>query len=86
PPITPPPLPKHFSMDAELDNVRYAKELKTYLEEIAAPLTNLPNAEISIHVAINISVPDGVSQEFQDIVTDNCISLGIGSENYHFES
>ena len=86
PPITPPPLPKHFSMDAELDNVRYAKELKTYIEEIAAPLTNLPNAEISIHVAINISVPDGVSQEFQDIVTDNCISLGIGSENYHFES
>lgn len=82
---TPPPLPKHFSMDAELDNVRYARELKNYIDEIAAPLMSLPNAEISIHVAINISVPDGVSQEFQDIVTENCSSLGVVSENYRFE-
>lgn len=81
----PPPLPKHFSMDVELDNIRYSKDLKKYIDEIASHLMNLPNAKTSIHVAVNISVPEGVPQNLKDIVTANCLDLRVGAENFRFE-
>ena len=81
-----PEVPTHFSMDVELDNVRYSKELKKYIDEIASYLMNLPGAETSIHVAINISIPEGIPQDLKEIVTANCLDLRIGAENFHFES
>ena len=42
---TPPPLPKYFSMDVVLDNIRYTKELNKYVEEVASHLMNIPRAE-----------------------------------------
>ena len=72
-------------MDVKLDNVRYSKELKKYVDEIALPLMNLPDVETSIHVAINIFIPEGVPQDVK-IVEENCFALGIRPENFHFES
>ena len=81
-----PPLPKHFYMDAELNTVRYSKELKKYIDEIAYHLIDLPNAKTSIRVIIDISVPDGVPQYLKEIVEGNCADLGIDAEHFHFES
>ena len=81
-----PPLPKHFYMDAELNTVRYSKELKKYIDEIAYHLIDLPNAKTSIRVTIDISVPDGVPQYLKEIVEGNCADLGIDAEHFHFES
>ena len=86
PTIKSPPLSKHFSMDVKLDNLRYSRELKNYVDEIASLLMNLPNVETSIHVAINISIPEGVPPELKDTVTANCFAFGIDAENFHFES
>lgn len=80
-----PPLPKHFSMDVELDNVRYVKELKEYVDEIASLLMNLPNSKTSIHVAINISVPEGISQDLIDVIKENFNTLKISEEHFRFE-
>ncbi len=85
PPSKPNPLPTHFSMDVELDIVRYARELKNYIDEIASYLMNLPNVETSIRVAIDISIPEGVPVELEEIVTENCHVLRIGAEHFHFE-
>ena len=82
---TPPPLPKYFSMDVVLDNVRHARELNKYVEEVASHLMNIPGAETRIHVAINISVPDGIPQDKREIITANCLALNIGEEHFHFE-
>jgi len=72
-------------MDVKLDNVRYSKELKKYVDEIALPLMNLPDVETSIHVAINIFIPEGVPQDVK-IVEENYFALEIRPENFHFES
>lgn len=82
---TPPPLPKNFLMDVVLDNVRYARELNKYVDEVASHLMDLPGAETIIRVDIKISVPDGIPQDKREIITANCLDLKIGEEHFHFE-
>lgn len=84
-PDLPPPLPTHFAMDVELDSVRYNKDIKNYIGEVASYLMNLPSAKTSIRVAINITVPDGVPADIQEIVEANCLELKIAAENFYFE-
>ena len=83
PPVEPPPLPKKFSMNAELDNTRYGKDIKRCVEEIASLLMTLPAAEMSIRLTIDVTVPDGVDSEMQGIVADNCRGQNI--TNFRFE-
>ena len=79
------PLPKKFSMDAELYSVRAPVQLKKYLDEIAVYLTDLTDSEISIHVAIKISVPGGIDQELQETVAESCRDFGINADHFRFE-
>ena len=72
-------------MDVELDNIRYVKELKQYVDEIASHLMGLPKSKTSIHVAINISVPEGISPETENLVTGLCADLHVDSDHFHFE-
>ncbi|MBR2733762.1 MAG: hypothetical protein IKD80_05880 [Selenomonadaceae bacterium] len=83
PPVEPPPLPKKFSMNAELDNTRYGKDIKRCVEEIASLLMTLPAAEMSISLTIDVTVPDGIDSEMQGIVADNCRGQNI--TNFRFE-
>lgn len=86
PPPPPPPkpkLPKHFSMDVELDNARPDKSFKDCIDEVASRLMNLPSIDTSIRLVINISVPDGVPKDIKEDIEANCRDLKI--ENYHFE-
>ena len=76
-------LPKYFSMDVELDSVRYAGNLKKYVDEIASYLMSLEGAKTSIHVAISVSVPEGIPADLEGVVKDNCRNFKI--ENFHFE-
>ena len=85
PPIKAERLSTNFSMDVELDTTRYVKEIKKCVEEIASFLMNLPSAETSIHIAINISVPDGIPQATKNFVVEKCIEQNVDAENYHFE-
>ena len=47
---------------------------------------NLPNAETSIRVIIDISVPEGVPQDLKETVEKNCADFGIDAEHFHFEN
>ena len=69
-----------------LDNVRFSREIKNYVDEIASYLMNLPNAETSIRVIIDISVPEGVPQDLKETVEKNCADFGIDAEHFHFEN
>ena len=82
---SPPPPAKYFTMDAELDNVRYAGSLKKYVDEVVSLLKDLPSAETSMRVVINISIPEGVPDEIKDIVIANCRDLKISEDNFHFD-
>lgn len=78
-------VPKYFSMDVELDNEKYVRDVKKYIDEVAGLIMNLPNAKTSIRLVVEISVPDGILDSTKDIVTDNCKSLKIGTENFKFK-
>lgn len=85
---TPPPEveidPTKFFMDTELDTTRLTRNFNQCIEEIAAYLTKLPDAEISVHIAINISVPEGIPKNLREIVEANCRDLNV--QNFHFEN
>ena len=76
-------LPKRFYMDAELDTSRLSKNFNACIEEVASYLMSLPNAEVSIRLAVDISVPEGIPEESKELVSANCRILKV--ENFHFE-
>ena len=80
----PPKLTKHFSMDVKPDKKHYIREVRNYIEEVSSHLMNLPGAETSIRLVINISVPEGISDDTKEMVSANCRDLRI--ENFNFES
>ena len=85
PPLPKPdPLPKNFSMEAKLDNIRYGRQMKNLVDDVAGLLmSEYPNAQTSIRVTIKVSVPDGVSKDMQDIIKDNCSKFGV--TDFRFE-
>ncbi|MBQ7628656.1 MAG: hypothetical protein IJS81_00355, partial [Selenomonadaceae bacterium] len=85
PEIKPPPLPTNFSMSVELDKENYVRNIKKYISEVASMMMNLPNAETSIRLSVEISVPAGISESVQEIVTANCHDLKIGKDKFHFK-
>ena len=74
-------LPTKFFMDTELDSSRLNKNFNDCIGEITNHLTKLPNSEISVHVEIKISVPEGIPNDTREIVESNCRDLKIN----HFE-
>ncbi|MBR3051424.1 MAG: DUF499 domain-containing protein [Selenomonadaceae bacterium] len=84
PPPPPPLLPKHFSMDVELDKTRLNRNFNTCIEEVASYLMHLPNSSTSIRLVVNISAPEGISEELKEVVSGNCQILKI--QNFYFEN
>lgn len=88
--ISPPektnPLSKKFFMDVELDKEKYVRNVKNYIDEVASLMMNLPNAETSIRLVVEIYVPQGISEQTKDIVIDNCRILKIETKNFKFSS
>lgn len=87
PSTLPPPqplLPKHFSMDVELDKTRLNKSFNTCIDEIASYLMHLPNVSVSIRLAINISVPEGIPEDLKEVISENCHTLKV--RNFYFEN
>lgn len=87
PSTLPPPqplLPKHFSMDVELDKTRLNKSFNAYIDEVASYLMHLPNVSVSIRLAINISAPEGIPEDLKEVVSENCQTLKV--RNFYFEN
>lgn len=81
--VPPPLLPKYFSMDVELDKARLNKNFNACIDEVADFLMQLPNAAVSIRLVVNATVPEGISEDFQGIISENCQQLKI--QNFCFE-
>ena len=74
--------PKKFLMDVELNNLRVHKEIDTYIQEVLSHLTKLSGAKMSMHLDVEVTIPDGVPAKIENIVTENCNTLKL---NFHFE-
>lgn len=77
-------LPTKFYMDAYLDTSRLNKSFDKYIDEIYNHLSKLSGFESSVHIAIKVSVPDGIPKNKQETVKSNCDALKVKS--FHFEN
>lgn len=76
-------LPTEFHMDTYLDTTRLTRDFNNCISEIYSHLATLPGSAGSVHISINISVPDGISKDAQGDVESNCQTLKVKS--FHFE-
>ncbi|MBQ7475862.1 MAG: hypothetical protein IJT06_00535, partial [Selenomonadaceae bacterium] len=79
----PKPIPKRFVMDVDLDITRLKKNFNDCNNEIIEYFTCIPEAQISVHLSVSITVPGGIPEYLRDNTEANCNDLHI--ENFHFE-
>ena len=58
-----------------IDPDRAARDMGKISEEVLQHLTVLPNAKIRVTVEIDAEAPEGVSEDTQRVVTENCQTL-----------
>ena len=76
-------LPTKFIMDTVLDNTRLKRSFNSCENNVLSLLVNLPDAQAEIRLVVNISVPDGIPKDIQDLLRDNCHDINIS--NFYFE-
>lgn len=68
-------LPKRFFATVEVDANRAGRDVGKIAEEVLQHLTTLPGAKVKVTVEIEAEAPDGVSEEVQRVVNENCQTL-----------
>jgi len=76
------PVVRRFYGSVELDADRAPRDMGKIAEEVLQHLTTLPRADVKVTVEIAADVPDGVSDEIQRIVTENCQTLGFKAHGF----
>ncbi len=88
PPQTPEPrpekiLPKRFYGRVPLDHLRLGTAAGQIGEEVLSHLSSLPDAQVEVVMEIRIEAPEGVPEDKQRIVNENCRTIGF--ETHEFE-
>ena len=68
-------LPKRFFGTVDIDPDRAARDMGKIAEEVLQHLTVLPKAKMRVSVEIDAEAPEGVSEDTQRVVTENCQTL-----------
>ena len=75
-------MPKRFFGTVEVDPDRVARDMGKIAEEVLQHLTVLPKAKMRVTVEIDAEVPEGVSEDTQRVVTENCQTLKFKSHGF----
>ena len=78
-----PTRPKRFYGSVPLDPTRVGRDASRIAEEVIAHLAGLPGAEVRVTLEIESTVPNGVPENVERIVTENSRTLNFTS--YGFE-
>ncbi len=88
PPKPPPPDPPdrdrpcRFHATATLNHARIGLEASRIAEEVVSHLDCLVGSEVRVTLEIEVSVPDGVSEQVERVVTENSASLRLDSHAF----
>jgi len=77
-----PGLPRRFYATADINPDRAPRDMGKIAEEVLQHLTTVPGARVSVSVEISAEVPEGVSEDTQRIVTENCQTLKFTSHGF----
>ncbi|MGD0794302.1 MAG: Swt1 family HEPN domain-containing protein [Dehalococcoidales bacterium] len=86
-PITPAEMvkPKRFHATIQLDPTRLSRDIAEVADEVVQHLVSLPGASAETTLEIQISIPDGASEQVIRTVTENCRTLGFSNFNFEKE-
>ncbi|NLG83533.1 MAG: ATP-binding protein [Firmicutes bacterium] len=80
-----PALPRRFYGTVRLDPIRVGKDAGKVAEEVIAHLVALPGARVEVTLEIEATVPDGVPENVQRIVTENSTTLRFTNHGFERE-
>jgi len=71
----PPRLPRRFFGTVEINPDRTGRDMGQVTEEVLQHLTTLPGGKVKVTVEIEADIPDGVPDDVQRVITENCQTL-----------
>ena len=90
-PISPVPVPtptrvlRRFHGTVALDSARVGRDAGRIAEEVIAHLAGQPGAEVSVTLEIEVTLPDGASEQTVRIVTENSQTLKFVNQGFEEE-
>ena len=76
PPLPPPPSPhRRFYASVTIDPTRAGRDVGRIAEEVIQHLSTLGRADVKLTLEIQANAPDGVPDDIQRVVTENCQTL-----------
>ena len=78
----PPRLPRRFFGTVELDPDRAGRDMGQVAEEVLQHLTTLRGGKVRVTVEIAAEVAEGVSDDTQRVIDENCRTLGFTSHGF----
>jgi hypothetical protein len=73
-------LPNHFYADVDVDALRFGRDAAQIADAIITHLNGLIGAKVLVSLQIEARVPEGIPENVQRTVSENCGTLKI-----HFE-
>ena len=80
-----PALPSRFYASVELNPDCLGRDAGRIAEEVLQHLTVLPGSKVRVTFEIDAEVPDGVSEDTQRVVTENCQTLKFKDHGFEAE-
>jgi predicted AAA+ superfamily ATPase len=75
-------LPRRFFATVEVDADRAARDVGKIAEEVLQHLTVLPNSKVKVTIEIEADIPDGVAEDTQRVVMENCQTLKFRNQGF----
>lgn len=73
------PTNKWFFMSAQLDTTRIGRDVQRLVEEVISHLASVDGSNIELSLELNVTAPEGMSQQVVRTVTENCRTLKVKS-------
>ncbi len=82
PPPSPPSLPRRFYASVTIDPNRAGRDVGRIAEEVIQHLSTLSRADVKLTFEIEAVAPDGVPDDIQRIVMENCQTLKFAAHGF----
>jgi len=77
-----PRFPRRFFGTVEINPDRAGRDMGQVIEEVLQHLTTLPGGKVKVTVEIEADIPDGVPDDVQRVITENCQTLRFKSHGF----
>ena len=84
-PLPTPSRPKRFYGSVKLDPVRASRDAQNVINEVVQHLSGLSNTNVKVTIDIEAAFADGVPEDVQRILTENCRTLKFTTQEFEKE-